>query len=59
MFRIVSVYKVGSVEYIVAEFSGLDFDIFSTVTKLPFNCSNSVEVYHKQTLSNLLKYIVC
>lgn len=31
MFRIVSVHEVDSVDYIVAEFSGLDFDIFSTV----------------------------
>lgn len=30
MFRVESVYRVGCVDYIFTEFSGLDFDIFST-----------------------------
>lgn len=35
----------------VSEFSGLDFDIFSTERNLPFN---GVVVHHNQTLKHLI-----
>lgn len=60
MFRVVSVYTVGRVDYIVSEFNGLDFDIFSTVMKLPFEPLKQCSVsYLNITPSPLLNYLFC